>query len=165
MANIKISGLTAVGTVVPGTDVLPLVNGGSTVKATPDAIVKQSLITANYNIGIGTTTPTNNKVQINGAFSRGVPVTKTADFTLAATENWIIVNKGSTCNVTLPAASAWPGREVTIKTIQAFTVVSVGSVVVPITETAVGSAILPGTDGAWATLVSDGTNWVIMAKG
>ena len=35
-------------------------------------------------------------------------VTKTADFTLADDEGWVINNKsGSTCTVTLPAASAW----------------------------------------------------------
>jgi hypothetical protein len=91
-------------------------------------------------------------------------VTKTADFTLADTESWVINNKsGSTCTVTLPAASAWGGRAVTFKNLQLQTLVSASSNVVPLIGGAAGTAILPGLVGAWATLVSDGTNWVVMA--
>jgi len=89
---------------------------------------------------------------------------KTADFTLADTEGWIINNKsGSTCTVTLPAASSWSGRAVTFKNLQIQTVVSASSNVVPIGSTTPGTAILPLVVGSWATLVSDGTNWVTMA--
>jgi hypothetical protein len=89
--------------------------------------------------------------------------TKTADFTLAATEAWVINNKsGSPCVVTLPAASLWGGRSVVFKNLQAQTLVSASSNVVPISGTTPGTAILSATVGAWATLVSDGTNWVIM---
>lgn len=96
-------------------------------------------------------------------FARGAPVTKTADFTVADTENWLINNKaGSTCTVTFPAASGWVGREIMIKTIQAQTVVSASSDVVPLAGGAAGTAILAATAGRWATLVSDGTNWIIM---
>ena len=92
-------------------------------------------------------------------------VTKVADFTLADNEGWVINNKsGSTCTVTLPAASAWGGRAVTFKNLQLQTLVSASSNVVPLIGGAAGSAILPGLVGAWATLVSDGTNWVIMAS-
>ena len=85
-----------------------------------------------------------------------------SDFTLADTENWIIVNKGSSCAVTLPAASSWTGREFTIKVITAHTVISASSNVVPRNSATAGTAILAATAGAWATLVSNGTNWVIM---
>lgn len=95
----------------------------------------------------------------------GVVATKTADFTLADTEGWVINNKsGSTCTVTLPAASAWAGRVVTFKNLQLQTLVSASSNVVPLIGGAAGTAILPGLVGAWATLVSDGTNWVVMAS-
>jgi len=91
-------------------------------------------------------------------------VTKVADFTLADSEGWVINNKsGSTCTVTLPAASAWGGRAVTFKNLQLQTLVSASSNVVPLIGGAAGTAILPGLVGAWATLVSDGTNWVVMA--
>jgi hypothetical protein len=100
-----------------------------------------------------------------GLAVRPTVATKTSDFTLADTEGWIINNKsGSTCTVTLPAASSWVGRAVTFKNLQTQTVVSASSNVVPLIGGAAGTAILPLIVGSWATLVSDGTNWVIMAS-
>ena len=91
------------------------------------------------------------------------PVTKTADFTLADGESWVINNKsGSTCTVTLPAASSYTGRQVTFKNMQAQLLVSASSNVVPLDSTSAGTAILLDVVGNWATMVSDGTNWVIM---
>jgi hypothetical protein len=125
--------------------------------------VSGSTTTVTFGSTFGTTTTFNGQNKIAGSFGRGAPVTKTADFTLADTENWLINNKsGSTCVVTLPAASSWVGREVTIKNMQAQLVNSASSNVVPIDSTTVGAAILLGVVGNWATLVSDGTNWVIM---
>jgi hypothetical protein len=90
-------------------------------------------------------------------------VTKTADFTLADSEKWVINDKsGSSCTVTLPAASSWGGRSVVFKNLQAQTLVSASSNVVPIGSASPGTSILPASVGAWATLVSDGTNWVVM---
>ena len=95
---------------------------------------------------------------------RSAPVTKTADFTLADGEDYLINNKsGSACVVTLPAAGSYTGRVVTIKTIQAQAVNSASSNVVPRAGGAAGTAIVSGTAGNWAELVSDGSNWVIMA--
>jgi hypothetical protein len=113
------------------------------------------------NLGIGVSVPTS-KLHVVGSFSRGAPVTKTASFTLANTENWLICNGTASITVTLPAASTQVGREITIKTIAAFTVVSASSNIVPLTGGAAGTAILPASAGAWAKLVSDGTNWIIM---
>jgi len=93
-----------------------------------------------------------------------VPVTVTADFTVG-TSNWYINNKsGSTCTVTLPTASTWPGRYLTFKNMQAQTLVSASSDVVPIDSTSAGTAILLAVVGNWATMVSDGTNWVIIQQ-
>lgn len=95
---------------------------------------------------------------------RAAPVTKTADFTLADGEDYLINNKaGSACVVTLPAAASYTGRVVTIKTIQAQAVNSASSNVIPRAGGATGTAILTGTAGNWATLVSNGTNWEIMS--
>jgi hypothetical protein len=122
-----------------------------------------AVLDTNGNFGIGVAAPVN-RLEVVGSFGRGAPVTKTADFTLAATENWIIVNKATTsCTATLPAASSWTGREFTIKTLQALTVVSASANVVPINGTTAGTAILTNVAGSWSTLVSNGTNWVIMA--
>ena len=91
-----------------------------------------------------------------------VPVTVTADFTVGSS-NWYINNKsGSTCTVTLPAASTFPGRYLTFQNYQAQTLVSASSNVVPQAGGAAGTAILLAVAGNWATMVSDGTNWVIM---
>lgn len=95
----------------------------------------------------------------------GAPITKTADFTVANGEIWYINNKsGSTCTVTLPAASSWTGRTLTFKNMQAQTLVSASSNVVPIDSTVAGTSILLAVVGNWATMVSDGTNWVIMQR-
>jgi hypothetical protein len=114
------------------------------------------------NVGVGTSTPVN-KLQVNGSFGRNAPVTKTGNFTLGDAENWLICNGTATITVTLPAASSWTGREVMLKTIAAFTVVSASSNVVPLAGGAAGTAILAATAGKWVTLVSDGTNWITMA--
>ena len=91
------------------------------------------------------------------------PVTKTADFTLADTDSWVINNKsGSTCTVTLPAPSAYTGRQVVFKNMQAQLLVSASSNVVPIDSTSPGTAILLDVVGNSATIVSDGSNWIIM---
>jgi len=91
------------------------------------------------------------------------PVTKTTNFTLADTDAWVINNKsGSTCTVTLPAASTYIGRQVTFKNMQPQLLVSASSNVVPIDSTSAGTAILLDVVGNSATMVSDGTNWVIM---
>ncbi|CAN7598603.1 hypothetical protein LJR234_004629 [Mesorhizobium amorphae] len=96
-------------------------------------------------------------------FGRGSPIVKTADFTVAITENWLINNKAAAnCTVTLPAASSFPGREIMLTNRQAFTVISASSNVVPLAGGAAGTAILAATAGRWATLVSDGTNWLIL---
>ena len=98
-----------------------------------------------------------------GISTTAAPVTKTADFTLGANESWVINNKsGSTCTVTLPAASSYTGRQVTFKNMQAQFLVSASANVVPIDSTSAGTAILLGVVGNWATIVSDGTNWIIM---
>lgn len=102
--------------------------------------------------------------KVNGYLATTAPVTKTADFTLADSENYVINNKsGSACVVTLPSASSYTGRQVTFKTIQAQALNSNSSNVVPLIGGAASTSILTGTAGKWAILVSDGTNWVIMA--
>jgi len=93
----------------------------------------------------------------------GPPVTKTANFSVAAGETWLINNKsGSSCTVTLPTASTNSGRVLYFLNYQAQTLVSASSNVVPLAGGAAGTAILEAVAGANATLVSDGTNWIMM---
>ena len=98
-----------------------------------------------------------------GSATTSAPVIKTANFTLGANEFWVINNKpSSTCIVTLPAPSAYTGRQVTFKNMQPQLLVSASNDVVPIDSVSAGTAILLDVVGNWATMVSDGTNWVIM---
>jgi hypothetical protein len=95
----------------------------------------------------------------------GAPVTKTANFTVAANETWLINNKsGSTCTVTLPTASSYTGRVLSFQNYQAQFLVSASSNVVPLAGGAAGTAILENVAGNWATLVSDGSNWIMMQE-
>ena len=96
------------------------------------------------------------------AGSGGAPVTKTANFSVAAGETWLINNKsGSSCTVTLPTASANTGRVLYFLNYQNQTLVSASSNVVPLAGGSAGTAILEAVAGANATLVSDGTNWIM----
>ena len=95
-------------------------------------------------------------------FAPSAPVTKTANFSVADTEVWLINNKtGSTCTVTLPTASSWTGRVLRFLNYQAQTVVSASSNVVPLAGGAAGTSILLASTGDSATLVSDGSNWLM----
>lgn len=125
-----------------------------------------ALVTINSagKVGIGNTAP-ENTLDITGSFGRGNPVAKTANFTLAGTENWIICNGAGTITMTLPTPADCDGREFGIKTVSPQLVNSASANVIAIGGGAAGTAILPATSGAWAILVSDGANWNIMCRG
>ena len=90
------------------------------------------------------------------------PVTKTANFTVADGEVWLINNKsGLSCTVTLPTPSTNTGRVLNFQNYQAQTLVSASSNVVPLAGGSAGTAILQAVAGANATLVSDGTSWIM----
>jgi hypothetical protein len=92
----------------------------------------------------------------------GPPVTKTANFSVAVGETWLINNKsGSSCTVTLPAAASYSGRVLYFQNYQAQTLVSASSNVVPIGGGAAGTSILLASAGDQSTLVSNGTNWIM----
>jgi hypothetical protein len=150
---------------------LVIANGGTNATATPTAgAIAYGTGTAYAFTAAGTTgqtltsagagTPTWATPVVNTV---SAPVTKTANFTVADGEAWLINNKsGSTCTVTLPAAASWIGRQLIFKNMQAQTLVSASSNVVPLDSTVAGTSILLDVVGNWATMVSDGTNWVIM---
>jgi hypothetical protein len=97
------------------------------------------------------------------AASSSAPVTYTADFSVAATDVWIINNKsGSSCTATLPAASGYLGRVLYFQNYQAQTLISASSNVVAIGGGAAGTSILLASAGDQCTLVSNGTNWIMM---
>ena len=119
------------------------------------------------NVATGNVTATGTwnlpNVAVTGTITGPAPVTVTADYTVANTAAYIINNKsGSTMTLTLPAASSFTGRAITIQNYQAQTVVSASSNVVPQGGGSAGTAILDNVAGNWARLVSDGTNWIIL---
>jgi hypothetical protein len=90
--------------------------------------------------------------------------TKTANYTLTSLDQTLTFNGAGSLTLTLQAASNFPSRVLTVRTIANQTVVSASSNVVPLAGGAAGTAILAATAGKWATLQSDGTNWIIMAS-
>ena len=135
--------------------------------------IAAATISAPLNYSAGTLSITQSTTSTNGYLSStdwntfnnkqavSAPVTKTADFTVASTDLWLINNKsGSTCTVTLPTASTSTGRVLHIQNYQAQTVVSAASNVVAIAGGSAATAILNAVAGDTCTLVSDGTNWI-----
>ena len=122
--------------------------------------VANVLLIGAQNAGTGVARPVG-IVSGNRVYNFGVaPATKTTAYTVVDGDQWLTFNGGASITVTLPTASNYTGREITLKTIAAFTVVSASSNVLPIGSATAGTAILPATAGKFVTLVSDGTNWV-----
>ena len=98
----------------------------------------------------------------DGTHTTSAPVTKVADFTVAATDTWIINNKsGSTCTATLPSPATNTGRVLYFQNYQNQFLVSASSNVVPRAGGAASTAILADEAGDTATLVSDGSSWIM----
>jgi hypothetical protein len=99
------------------------------------------------------------------SISTDIPFIKGSDFTVNNNDTWIIVeNISSNTTVTLPDASQWRGRQITIKNLSnTYTVISSANNVIPLASNTLTNAILGATAGKWATLVSEGGNWVVMA--
>lgn len=141
----------------------PSVTGGltQTRPTLPNPIVFMAAVVYAASNGILFVRPTYEEA--TGEIITTPPYVKTANFSVATSDTWLINNKsGSTCTVTLPAAATNSGRSLTFQNWQAQALVSASSNVVPQGGGAAGTAILDATAGNWATLVSDGTNWVIM---
>jgi hypothetical protein len=147
-------GAQAAGTYVTSvTGTAPVVSSGGTTPTISMAAANTS--TNGYLTSIDWNT-------FNSKQSVSAPVTKTADFTVAATELWLINNKsGSTCTVTLPTPSTNTGRVLYFQNYQVRALVSASSNVVPLAGGAAGTSILLASSGDSATLVSDGTNWLM----
>jgi hypothetical protein len=102
-------------------------------------------------------------IATSGTFITTAPSTKTANFSVGATDTWIINNKsGSTCTATLPSPATNIGRVLYFQNYQAQFLISASSNVVPRAGGAAGTAILADVAGDTTTLVSDGTNWIAM---
>jgi hypothetical protein len=125
---------------------------GSTINFTAAGTTGQ-VLTSN-----GTSPPTWTTLSYQ---SISAPVTYTANFSVAATDLWIIVSNSASTTATLPTASSYTGRVLHFQNYQAQTLVSASSNVVPLAGGSAGTAILNAMAGDTCTLVSNGTNWIM----
>ena len=177
----SISNLSITGNVVPstGSQGIYLFAAGSTGDISKGTITGNTIGPATFGIRLIKTSDIVISGNQNQGTSRKVHTTTTtgtvidqsanpvitmtnSTYTVLQDAEYLIANRAGTITVTLPAASEFGGRVLNIKTVQAQTVVSASSNVVPIGDTAAGTAILPATDGAWVLIKSDGTNWIVM---
>jgi len=143
-----------------GTGQTTYTNGQLLIGNTTGNTLTKATLTAGTGIAITNGTGSIS-VATNGTVTTTAPVTKTADFSVASTDTWLINNKtGSTCTVTLPSPSANTGRVLYFINYQNQLLVSASSNVVSRAGGAAGTAILDNVAGNWATIVSDGTSWV-----
>ena len=142
------------GTVTSVTGTAPVVSSGGTTPA-----ISMAAATTSVNGYLTSTDWTT----FNNKQATSAPVTATANYSVAATDSWIINNKtGSALTLTLPTASSYSGRVLNIQNYQTQTVISASSNVVPQAGGSAGTAILLASSGDCATIVSDGTNWIMV---
>lgn len=99
------------------------------------------------------------------SWGTSVSTTKVTNYTLGNNDSSLIFNLGTPITLTLGAASAFPGRWLYLKNINAAgTVISAASNVVPQAGGAAGTAILAAGTTKWAWVQSDGSSWIIMAS-
>ena len=101
--------------------------------------------------------------KVSEYYASTAPVIKSADFTLADTENWIVNTKTSNLTVTLPSGTEYIGRAVTFTNHVNHKVVSASSNVIPHNGGAAQTDINSANNGRFSTCVYDGTNWYVMA--
>lgn len=154
---------------------VPIVNAGTgvvtvnltTAADTLNGIANGTLIMAPFSAMTFFVLSTANgyRVMNTAAQQPTAPNTQTgATYTVSTSDTTIIANRAGTVTLTLLAAATYPGRRLRAVTIQAQTVVSASSNVVPLAGGSAGTAILAATAGKWADLESDGTNWIITAS-
>jgi hypothetical protein len=145
---------TAISAATSGTDYAPATSGTSILYGNGAGGFSNVTVGTGLSFTAGTLAST--------VAAPSAPVTKTADFTVAATDVWLINNKsGSTCTVTLPTPSTNSGRVLYFQNYQVRALVSASSNVVPLAGGAATTSILLASSGDSATLVSDGTNWLM----
>ena len=145
-------------------------NAEATSASVDNQITLGNASVTNFRVpGVGLDVDTNRAsitgyAKVSEYYASTAPVVKTADFTLADTENWVINNKsGTDCVVTLPSGSEYIGRAITFQNHANHKIVSASSNVIGHTGGAAQTDICKAVAGTFATIVYDGTSWYVMA--
>lgn len=93
------------------------------------------------------------------------PTTVTGNYTVTEADYALSFFTTSGAVVTLPPASANKGRVLEMRNTSAYGVVSASNNVGQISGGSPTNAILPATVGSWCKLQSNGSEWIIMARG
>jgi len=132
-----------VGTSLTGTEILAVVQNGSSVRVTTSQVA-----------ALGTT--------IVGPLTLKAPSTiAAATYSQSASDASLIIST-TNCTITLLTPSSCSGQILFVKNITNNSLTSASSNVVPLGSATAGTAILSATAGKFAMLQSNGTNWVIM---
>jgi len=157
-AKFKICGTIGMG----GVDVLTIDNAG--LVTIPNNLTVVGALSAGSlaftNLSVSGTLTVGGAATV-GYLNRGVPVIKTADFTVGPTENWIIVNKpgGINTTVTMPSAAAFPGREIMFLLYQSVGVLQSSASNIANRSNGGATNLILGSQAASCRLVSDGGIW------
>ena len=92
----------------------------------------------------------------------GITVQTGTTYTVTTTDDTMVANGTASITYTLPTASSYTGRTLTITSNMAYTIVSASSNVIPLAGGSAGTAITAATTGKWVDLKSDGTYWRII---
>lgn len=163
----KTSGVSNIYCLGTSANILNGAISGNTIKGGTNGIrllqTQNVVETGNYNTGVTrkvfVDTGSSN-IWLDRRQSSVVSITA-ATYSVLDQDEFLIANRAGTITLTLPSAVVWPGRELSLKTIQAQSVISAAADVLPIDDSVAGTAILPAVDGAWAILKSNGVAWVI----
>ena len=158
LASIQIIGYKVTPANAGGTGFTSYTDGQLLIGNSTGNTLAKSTLTAGTGISVS-----NGAGSITISALVSAPVTKTANFTVAVNDVWLINNKsGSACVVTLPNPALSTGRVLYFKNYQAQPLTSASSNVVGTDGGAAGTSILLASLGDMITLVADGTNWVTM---
>ena len=94
-----------------------------------------------------------------------LPKSVIGNYTVSDEDYFLSFYTSSSVVVTLPPAVTCPGRVLEMRNTAAFDIVSASANVGPIVGGAPSTEILPATVGSWCKMQSDGSVWLILAKG
>jgi hypothetical protein len=121
-------------------------------------------ISVNAQVGIGTTSP-NTTLDVRGSLALNSRSFSTTSETVLSTDYTLLFTGSSACTLTMPDATAWPGRIINIKNTRTGTV-PVLTIATTSSQTIDGASTwLLDDPNETTNLVSDGSNWRIVGSG